>query len=144
MHPQRPLPQAMPTFSLGQHLRDMAMGLGRGKNFLGGNFAYGFIHGHGMLFLGYMKLYKVFLLLWILRNGTAEDHCTTQTACNDAVLPLGERDVEGAGPERTPPVTGRQSRGSFMFRRHVLSSQVGWKNQKRLLFLTETVGSEVK
>ncbi|KAK2844599.1 hypothetical protein Q5P01_011258 [Channa striata] len=44
MHPQRPLPQAMPSFSLGQQIRDMAMGLGRGKNFLGGNFAYGFIH----------------------------------------------------------------------------------------------------
>ncbi|XP_068995455.1 lens epithelial cell protein LEP503 [Embiotoca jacksoni] len=43
MHPQRPLPQAMPSSSLGQHLRDLAMGLGRGKNFLGGNFAYGFI-----------------------------------------------------------------------------------------------------
>ncbi|KAL0985253.1 hypothetical protein UPYG_G00154620 [Umbra pygmaea] len=42
MHPQRPLPQAMPS-SLGQNLRDMAMGLGRGKNFLGGNIAYGFI-----------------------------------------------------------------------------------------------------
>ncbi|XP_017280492.1 lens epithelial cell protein LEP503 [Kryptolebias marmoratus] len=48
MHPQRPLPQAMPataaaSSSLGQHLRDLAMGLGRGKNFLRGNFAYGFI-----------------------------------------------------------------------------------------------------
>ncbi|XP_034410184.1 lens epithelial cell protein LEP503 [Cyclopterus lumpus] len=43
MHPQRPLPQATPSSSLGQHLRDMAMGLGRGKNFLGGNVAYGFI-----------------------------------------------------------------------------------------------------
>lgn len=43
MHPQRPLPQAMPSSTLGQHLRDMAMGLGRGKNFLGGNFAYSFI-----------------------------------------------------------------------------------------------------
>ncbi|XP_053183851.1 lens epithelial cell protein LEP503 [Scomber scombrus] len=45
MHPQRPLPQAMPasSSSLGQHLRDIAMGLGRGKNFLGGNFAYSFI-----------------------------------------------------------------------------------------------------
>ncbi|KAJ0000432.1 hypothetical protein NQD34_012274 [Periophthalmus magnuspinnatus] len=46
MHPQRPLPQAMPTppsSSLGQQLRDIAMGLGRGKNFLGGKFAYGFI-----------------------------------------------------------------------------------------------------
>lgn len=42
MHPQRPLPQAMPS-SLRQNLRDMAMGLGRGKNFLGGNMAYGFI-----------------------------------------------------------------------------------------------------
>ena len=42
MHPQRPLPQAMPS-SFGQNLRDMAMGLGRGKNFLGGNIAYGFI-----------------------------------------------------------------------------------------------------
>lgn len=47
MHPQRPLPQAVPSSSssstLGQHLRDMAMGFGRGKNFLGGNFAYSFI-----------------------------------------------------------------------------------------------------
>uniref|UniRef100_A0A8C6TS98 Lens epithelial protein n=1 Tax=Neogobius melanostomus TaxID=47308 RepID=A0A8C6TS98_9GOBI len=45
MHPQRPLPQAMPapSSSLGQFLRDMAMGQGRGKNFLGGNFTYGFI-----------------------------------------------------------------------------------------------------
>ncbi|KAA8591628.1 hypothetical protein FQN60_017002 [Etheostoma spectabile] len=34
--------EAMPS-SLGRHLRDMAMGLGRGKNFLGGNVAYGFI-----------------------------------------------------------------------------------------------------
>ncbi|KAJ8005007.1 hypothetical protein DPEC_G00142180 [Dallia pectoralis] len=42
MHAQRPLPQAMPS-SLGQNLRDVAMGLGRGKNFLGGNIAYGFI-----------------------------------------------------------------------------------------------------
>ncbi|XP_056299488.1 lens epithelial cell protein LEP503 [Pseudoliparis swirei] len=43
MHPQRPLPQATPSSSsLGQQLRDM--GLGRGKNFLGGNAAYGFIH----------------------------------------------------------------------------------------------------
>ena len=42
MHPERPLPQAMPS-SLGQNLRDMAMGLGRGKNLLGGNIAYGFI-----------------------------------------------------------------------------------------------------
>ncbi|XP_010788878.1 lens epithelial cell protein LEP503 [Notothenia coriiceps] len=42
MHPQRP--QAMPSSSsLGQNLRDMAMGLGRGKNLLGGNVAYGFI-----------------------------------------------------------------------------------------------------
>ncbi|XP_074509728.1 lens epithelial cell protein LEP503 [Sebastes fasciatus] len=44
MHPQRPLPQAMPTSSsLGKHLRDLAMGLGKGKNFMGGNVAYGFI-----------------------------------------------------------------------------------------------------
>nr|XP_057939963.1 lens epithelial cell protein LEP503 [Doryrhamphus excisus] len=47
MHPQRPLPQAMPasssSSSLGQQLRNMAMGLGRGKNFLGGNVAYGFV-----------------------------------------------------------------------------------------------------
>ncbi|XP_061838567.1 lens epithelial cell protein LEP503 [Nerophis lumbriciformis] len=49
MHPQRPLPQAVPAASssspssLGQQLRDMAMGLGRGKNFLGGNVAYGFV-----------------------------------------------------------------------------------------------------
>ncbi|XP_028327255.1 lens epithelial cell protein LEP503 [Gouania willdenowi] len=45
MHPQRPLPQAVPVppSSLGGHLRDLAMGLGRGKNFLGGNVAYGFI-----------------------------------------------------------------------------------------------------
>eukprot|EP00064_Thunnus_orientalis_P005174 superscaffoldBa00000495_g5187 len=35
--------EAMPSSSLGQHLRDIAMGLGRGKNFLGGNFAYSFI-----------------------------------------------------------------------------------------------------
>ncbi|KAJ8383806.1 hypothetical protein AAFF_G00214930 [Aldrovandia affinis] len=42
MHPQRPLPQAMPS-SLGQNLRDVALGLGRGKNFLGGNMAYGFM-----------------------------------------------------------------------------------------------------
>ncbi|KAK5621467.1 hypothetical protein CRENBAI_005051 [Crenichthys baileyi] len=40
MHPQRPLPQAMPSSSLGQHLRNMTMGLGRGKNLLGGNFSY--------------------------------------------------------------------------------------------------------
>ncbi|KAG7262891.1 hypothetical protein CRUP_032736 [Coryphaenoides rupestris] len=33
---------AMPS-SLGQGLRDMAMGLGRGKNLLGGNVAHGFI-----------------------------------------------------------------------------------------------------
>lgn len=44
MHPQRPLPQAMPTSpSLGQTLRDAALGFGRGKNLLGGNIAYGFI-----------------------------------------------------------------------------------------------------
>ncbi|XP_077576802.1 lens epithelial cell protein LEP503 [Stigmatopora nigra] len=48
MHPQRPLPQAMPASStsssrLGQQLRNMAMGLGSGKNFLGGNVAYGFV-----------------------------------------------------------------------------------------------------
>ncbi|KAM9806930.1 lens epithelial cell protein LEP503 [Syngnathus typhle] len=47
MHPQRPLPQAMPaspsSSSLGQQLRNMAMGLGRGKNLLGGNAAYGFV-----------------------------------------------------------------------------------------------------
>ncbi|XP_061572863.1 lens epithelial cell protein LEP503 [Cololabis saira] len=43
MHPQRPLPQAMPSSSLGQQIRDMAMGMGRGKNLLGGNFAYSFI-----------------------------------------------------------------------------------------------------
>ncbi|XP_013880881.1 lens epithelial cell protein LEP503 [Austrofundulus limnaeus] len=46
MHPQRPLPQAMPASSspsAGQHLQNLAMGLGRGKNFLGGNLAYGFV-----------------------------------------------------------------------------------------------------
>ncbi|KAL2084198.1 hypothetical protein ACEWY4_019716 [Coilia grayii] len=44
MHPQRPLPQAMPVPpSLGQTLRDAALGFGRGKNLLGGNIAYGFI-----------------------------------------------------------------------------------------------------
>ncbi|XP_030639537.1 lens epithelial cell protein LEP503 [Chanos chanos] len=42
MQPQRPLPQATPG-SLGQNLRDMAMGFGRGKNLIGPNFAYGFI-----------------------------------------------------------------------------------------------------
>ncbi|KAG9275876.1 lens epithelial cell protein LEP503 [Astyanax mexicanus] len=42
MHPQRPLPQAMPS-SLGQNLRDAALGFGRSKNVLGGNIAYGFI-----------------------------------------------------------------------------------------------------
>ncbi|XP_035259497.1 lens epithelial cell protein LEP503 [Anguilla rostrata] len=62
MHPQRPLPQAMPA-SVGQNIRDAfgfgrdggggfgrdggggggGFGLGRGKNFFGGNFGYGFI-----------------------------------------------------------------------------------------------------
>ncbi|XP_063054329.1 lens epithelial cell protein LEP503 [Engraulis encrasicolus] len=44
MHPQRPLPQAMPMPpNLGQTLRDAALGIGRGKNLLGGNIAYGLI-----------------------------------------------------------------------------------------------------
>ncbi|XP_061086955.1 lens epithelial cell protein LEP503 [Conger conger] len=59
MHPQRPLPQAMPATSVGQNLRDALGfgrdgafgigrdggfgGFGRGKNFFGGNFAYGII-----------------------------------------------------------------------------------------------------
>ncbi|KAF4103272.1 hypothetical protein G5714_016155 [Onychostoma macrolepis] len=42
MHPQRPLPQAMPS-SLGQNLRDAALRMGHGKNLLGGNVAYGVI-----------------------------------------------------------------------------------------------------
>ncbi|KAG7469444.1 hypothetical protein MATL_G00129110 [Megalops atlanticus] len=42
MHPQRPLPQASP-YSLGQNLRDVALRLGRGKNLLGSNIAYGVI-----------------------------------------------------------------------------------------------------
>ncbi|XP_036393972.1 lens epithelial cell protein LEP503 [Megalops cyprinoides] len=42
MHPQRPLPQASP-YSLGRNLRDVALGLGRGKNLLGSNIAYGVI-----------------------------------------------------------------------------------------------------
>uniref|UniRef100_A0A3P9I5G1 Lens epithelial protein n=2 Tax=Oryzias latipes TaxID=8090 RepID=A0A3P9I5G1_ORYLA len=39
----RPLPQAMPSASLGQRLRDLTMGLGQGKNVLGGSFGYGFL-----------------------------------------------------------------------------------------------------
>ncbi|RXN05468.1 SHC-transforming 1 isoform X1 [Labeo rohita] len=42
MHPQRPMPQAMPS-SLGQNLRDAALRMGHGKNLLGGNVAYGVI-----------------------------------------------------------------------------------------------------
>ncbi|XP_028833906.1 lens epithelial cell protein LEP503 [Denticeps clupeoides] len=42
MHPQRPLPQAMPS-SLGHGLRDAVLGLSRGKNLFGPNVAYGFI-----------------------------------------------------------------------------------------------------
>ncbi|XP_018621425.1 lens epithelial cell protein LEP503 [Scleropages formosus] len=42
MHAQQPLPQAMPA-SIGQSLRDAALGFARGKNLLGSNFAYGLI-----------------------------------------------------------------------------------------------------
>ncbi|XP_065101816.1 lens epithelial cell protein LEP503 [Paramisgurnus dabryanus] len=42
MHPQRPFTQAMPS-SLGRNLRDAALGMGHGKNLLGGNVAYGVI-----------------------------------------------------------------------------------------------------
>ncbi|RVE62713.1 hypothetical protein OJAV_G00159750 [Oryzias javanicus] len=58
MHPQRPLPQAMPSSSLGQRLRDMTAGLGQGKNVLGGSFAYGFIQSllsRGALFRQWKK-----------------------------------------------------------------------------------------
>ncbi|XP_056619154.1 lens epithelial cell protein LEP503 [Triplophysa dalaica] len=40
MHPQRPQTHAMPS-SLGQNFRDAALRMGRGKNLLGGNVAYG-------------------------------------------------------------------------------------------------------
>lgn len=42
MYPQRPMAQAVPP-TLGQNLRDLAYGFGRGKNLLGGNIAYGVI-----------------------------------------------------------------------------------------------------